>query len=106
MTEETALTSGKKVIIRKLSRPDIRNIKDLGSQRLFPDGSIGLIGANKVQDAWIDKGLAGLMEWTAKNGEVVPDEIIMQLTEEEQFELAELIKSSQVVNPTKPSSSD
>ena len=105
MTEKT-LKNGKKVIIRQLSRPDIRNIRDLGSQRLFTDGSIGMVGANKVIDAWIDKGVAGLGDWVAKNGEVVPDDIIMQLDEQEQFELSELIKAAQVINPTKPLSSD
>ena len=105
MTEKT-LSTGKIVYIRRLSRVDIRKIKDLGSQRLFPDGSIGLVGAAKVQDAWIDKGLGGLGDWKASNGEVAPDDIIMQLNETEQFELSELIKSEQIVNPTKPSSSD
>ena len=105
MTEET-LSTGRKVVIRKLSRPEIRSIKDLGNQRLYPDGSIGLVGANKIQDAWIDKGLAGLDDWSAKNGEVVPDDIVLQLTDEEQVELAILIKESQVINPTKPLSSD
>ena len=105
MTEKT-LSSGRKVIIRRLSRPEIRDIKDLGSQRIYPDGSMGLVGANKIQDAWIDKGCAGLDDWKAKNGELVPDDIIMQLNEEEQFELASLIKESQIINPTKPSSSD
>ena len=103
---ETQLTNGKKVIIRQLSRPEIREIRDLGSQRLFKDGSIGLVGANKVLDAWIDKGVAGLGDWMAKNGEVVPDDIIMQLDEHEQFELSELIKAAQVINPTTPLSSD
>tara|TARA_Y100001968_G_scaffold245795_1_gene229954 strand:+ start:1420 stop:1737 length:318 start_codon:yes stop_codon:yes gene_type:complete len=105
MTEKT-LSTGKKVVIRKLSRVEIRNIKDLGSQRLYPDGSMGYHGLNKVQDAWIDKGCGGLGDWVAKNGEVVPDDIIMQLDDKEQHELAELIKESQIVNPTNPSSSD
>ena len=47
MTEKT-LSSGRKVIIRRLSRPEIRDIKDLGSQRIYPDGSMGLVGANKI----------------------------------------------------------
>ena len=105
MTEKT-LTSGKKVLIRRLSRTEIREIKDMGSQRLFRDGSVGLVGANKVLDAWIDKGVIGLGDWKAKNGEVVPDDIIMQLNDAEQFELGELIKEAQVLNPTKPSLSD
>ena len=50
--------------------------------------------------------MAGLGDWVAKNGEVVPDDIIMQLDEQEQFELSELIKAAQVINPTKPLSSD
>lgn len=105
MTKKT-LSTGKVVKIRKLSRIDIRNIKDKGQQRLFPDGSIGMVGANRVLDAWIDKGLGGLGDWEAKNGEVVPDDVIMQLNEEEQHELAEAIKEAQIVNPTTPSSSD
>ena len=104
MTEKK-LSTGKRVLIRKLSRPEIRKIKDLASQRLFPDGSMGIVGSHKVQDEWIDRGLAGLEDWNAKNGEVAPDDIIMQLTEEEQQELAELIRDTQVLNPKKPSSS-
>ena len=103
MTEKK-LSTGKRVLIRKLSRIDIREIKDLGGLRQYPDGSIGIIGSNKIQDAWIDKGLAGLGEWKPKNGEIVPDDIIMQLNETEQFELAELIKETQIINPAKPSS--
>ena len=104
--KEKKLTSGKIVKIRKLSRLDIRNIKDLASQRLFPDGSMGLVGGAKVHDAWIDKGLGGLEDWNAKNGEIAPDDIIMQLNESEQIELVEIIKDAQIVNPMKPSSSD
>ena len=103
---EKKLASGKVIKIRKLSRLTIRSIKDLGQQRLFPDGSIGLVGHAKVQDAWIDKGLCGLGDWNAKNGEVAPDDIVMQLNENEQVELVELIKEAQIVNPTMPSSSD
>jgi len=105
MTEKK-LSTGKRVIIRKLSRPDIRKIKDLASQRLFPDGTVGIVGSHKVQDEWIDRGLAGLEDWKAENGEIVPDDIVMQLTEEEQQELARIIKDSQVLNPSKPSHSD
>ena len=44
MTKKT-LSTGKVVKIRKLSRIDIRNIKDKGQQRLFPDGTIGMVAA-------------------------------------------------------------
>ena len=102
MTEKT-LSNGKKVIIRKLARKDIRDIRNLGVQRLHPDGSIGLHGAGSIHDAWIDKGLSGIGDWTAKNGEVVPDDIIMQLDEGEQLELVQLIKDGQVIAPLPPS---
>ena len=103
---ETQLTNGKKVLIRKLSRPEIKECRKYVKVRNFPDGSHLLEGVHESQDAWIDKGLGGLEDWKAKNGEVVPDDIIMQLTDEEQIELAILIKEAQVINPTKPLSSD
>ena len=102
MTEKT-LSSGHKVFIRRLSRKDIRNIKNLASQRLYADGSIGMHGSGSIQDAWIDKGLGGLNDWKAVNGEVVPDDIIMQLNDSEQVELVQIIKDAQVVNPKTPS---
>ena len=102
MTEKK-LTNGITATIRQLSRTDIVDIKDLGGQRMYKDGSIGIVGFNKVQNAWIDRGLSGLGDWKAKNGEVVPDEIIMQLSDQEQFELVEIIKEAQIVNPKKPS---
>ena len=105
MTEKT-LTTGRKVLIRKLSRPEIKECKQHVKVRNFPDGSHMYEGLSESQDAWIDKGLGGLEDWKAKNGEVVPDDIIMQLTDEEQIELAILIKEAQVINPTKPLSSD
>jgi len=105
MTEKT-LTNGKKVLIRKLSRPEIKECRKHVKVRNFPDGSHLLEGVHESQEAWINKGLGGLGDWVAKNGEVVPDDIIMQLDEQEQFELSELIKAAQVINPTKPLSSD
>ena len=103
---ETQLTNGKKVLIRKLSRPEIKECRKHVKVRNFPDGSHLLEGVHESQEAWINKGLGGLGDWVAKNGEVVPDDIIMQLDEQEQFELSELIKAAQVINPTKPLSSD
>ncbi|QDP64303.1 MAG: hypothetical protein Unbinned4139contig1000_16 [Prokaryotic dsDNA virus sp.] len=105
MTEEKTLTTGKKVKIRKLSRPEIRECKNHLKIRNYPDGSHMFEGLNECQDAWIEKGLAGLDDWKANNGEVAPDDVIMRLSEEEQTELAELIKDAQVINPTKPLSS-
>ena len=89
---EAELKSGKKVFIRKLSRPDIRECKNHLKMRQFPDGSHMFEGMNDSHDAWIEKGLGGLGEWKSKNGEVAPDEIIMQLNVEEQAELVELIQ--------------
>ena len=103
---ETTLKSGKKVWIRKLSRPEIKECRQYVKIRNFPDGSHMFEGLIESQDAWIDKGLGGLGEWRSKNGEVVPDDIIMQLTDEEQIELAILIKNTQVINPTTPLPSD
>ena len=104
MTEKT-LTTGKKVLIRKLSRPEIKECRKHVKVRNFPDGSHLVEGIHESQEAWIDKGVGGLGDWVAKNGEVVPDDIILQLTDEEQVELAILIKEAQIVNPTKPSPS-
>ena len=105
MTEKT-LTTGKKVFIRKLSRPEIRECKNHVTIRNFPDGSHRYEGVNECLDAWLEKGLGGLGDWRAKNGEVAPDDIIMQLTDEEQSELVRIIQDIQVINPTKPLSSD
>ena len=105
MTEKT-LTNGTKVLIRKLSRPEIKECRKHVKVRNFPDGSHLLEGVHESQEAWINKGLGGLGDWVAKNGEVVPDDIVLQLTDEEQVELAILIKDAQVINPTKPLSSD
>lgn len=106
MAESVKLTSGKVVIIRKLSRKEIRECKNHLKIRNYPDGSHIFEGLNELQDAWIEKGLCGLGDWKAKNGEVAPDDVIMQLTEQEQTELAKLIQEAQVVNPTIPSSLD
>ena len=97
------LKSGKRVFIRNMSRPEIRDCKNHLKIRNYPDGSHIFEGLNDYQDAWIEKGLAGLGEWKAKNGEIAPDDIILQLSDEEQTELAKLIQDAQVVNPTKPS---
>ena len=102
---ETKLKSGKKIFIRKLSRPDIRECKNHLKIRNYPDGSHIFEGLNDCQDAWIEKGLGGLGDWKSKNGEVAPDDVIMQLNDEEQTELVKLIQDAQVINPTKPSSS-
>ena len=85
MTEKK-LSTGKKVTIRKLSRSDIRKIKNKATQRIFPDGTMGYVGIPDVQDEWIDKGLAGLEDWNAKNGEIVPDNIIMRLGNDKKVE--------------------
>lgn len=103
-TVEKTLSTGKKVIIRKLSRLEIRECKNHLNMIIRPDGSHLYEGLNECQDAWLDKGLSGLGDWKASNGEIAPDEIVMQLTDLEQTELAKLIQEVQVVNPTKPSS--
>jgi hypothetical protein len=105
MTEKT-LSTGKKVFIRKLSRPVIRECKNHIKMRNFPDGSHVFEGLNDAQDAWIENGLGGLGDWKAKNGEIAPDDVIMQLNDLEQSELAKIIQEAQIVNPSKPSHSD
>tara|TARA_Y100000593_G_scaffold85681_1_gene163091 strand:- start:1995 stop:2324 length:330 start_codon:yes stop_codon:yes gene_type:complete len=103
---EKTLTSGRKLYIRKLSRPDIRFCRDLMKNRVYPDKSILVIDAAKSNDAWLQRGIGGLDDWKAKNGELAPDEILCSLTEVEEIEVLELVKGSQHINPSKPSSSD
>ena len=52
------LKSGKRVFIRKMSRPEIRECKNHLKIRNYPDGSNIFEGLNDCQDAWIEKGLA------------------------------------------------
>ena len=105
MTEKK-LTTGKKVLIRNLSRLEMRECRSFVKERLYPDGSKVTEGVYESFDAWIDKAVAGLDDWKAKNGEVIPDEIMKRLNEKEQAELVVLIQDTQVLNPTKPLSSD
>ena len=103
---EKTLTTGKKLYIRKLSRPDIRYCRDLMKNRVYPDGSILVVGMYDSNDAWFQKGIGGLGDWKAKNGELAPDYILNSFTEKEETEVLALIKEAQLVNPSKPSSSD
>ena len=105
MTEKK-LTTGKKVLIRNLSRLEMRECRSFIKERVYPDGSKITEGVFESFDAWIDKAVAGLDDWKAKNGEVIPDEVMKRLNETEQAELVILIQEAQVVNPTKPLSSD
>mgnify|MGYP003150511993 CR=1 FL=1 len=104
MTEKK-LSTGRKVLIRNLSRLEMRECRSFVKERLYPDGSKVTEGVFESFDAWIDKAVAGLDDWKAKNGEVIPDEIMKRLNEKEQAELVLLIQETQVLNPKKPSGS-
>ena len=105
MTEKK-LTTGKKVLIKDLGEDKVVELRDIMEIVLYPNGSSTVKNVHKHRLAWIREGLNGLGDWKAKNGEIVPDDIVMQLTDEEQQELARIIKDSQVLNPSKPSHSD
>ena len=103
---EKTLTSGRKVYIRKLSRKDIRACRDILVQRFYPDNTYVFENVNKHNDAWLQIGIGGLDGWKAKNGEMAPDEILNSLNDKEELELVKLVQKVQIVNPSKPSSSD
>ena len=105
MTEKK-LSSGKMVIIKDLSEDSIADLKDIMTFLTFPDGSSTVKNVNKHRLAWIRKGLIGLEEWKAKNGEIIEDEFLKTLTEREKDEVFTLIQKAQVLNPSKPSLSD
>ena len=53
MTEKT-LTTGKKVLIRNLSRLEMRECRSFIKERVYPDGSKITEGVFESFDAWID----------------------------------------------------
>ena len=101
MTEKK-LSTGKKVLIRKLTRKQITSCRDIVKMRHFPDGSWHHVGVHECIDAWVELGLGGLEDWKASNGEIAPEDVLMQLTQDEQTELAKLIQEVQFLNPKKP----
>ena len=65
-----------------------------------------IMNINKARTAWLREGLCGgdFDDWKP-NGKVAPDDVLKQLTNEEQLDLYKIIQISQSVNPKKPSSS-
>ena len=104
MTEKK-LATGKKVLIKDLGEDKIADLKDIMEFVSFPNGSTTIKNVNKHRLAWIRKGLNGLGDWKAKNGEIVDDQLLKTLTEREKDELFVLIQEAQVLNPSKPSHS-
>ena len=103
---ETKLQSGRMVKIKDMSLNDIDNCKDTLKIE-FEDGKAKAINnVNKARTKWIRKGLGGgdFNNWEP-NGKDTPDNVIKQLSDEEQAELHGLIQDAQSLGEEVPSNS-
>ena len=87
---EKKLKSKRKVILKEMSIDDMDHCNDMLRLGVDKDGYYQQ-GINKMQTAWIRKGLSGGDFKIAING-VVPDSVIRELNETEKIELVGLIK--------------
>ena len=103
---ETKLVSGRSVLIKDMSLNDIDNCKDTLKIE-FEDGQAKTISnVNKARTKCIIKGLGGgdFNNWEPNGGDV-PDNVIKQLSDEEQAELHGLIQDAQSLGEEVPSNS-
>ena len=106
MVEKT-LKSGRKVKIKDISIDKMDELKDIPEVVFYEaDGSKTIKNINKARTAWLREGLGGgdFDDWKP-NGKAAPDDVLKQLTNDEQLDLYKIIQISQSVNPKKPSSS-
>ena len=106
MVEKT-LKSGRKVKIKEISIDRMDELKDIPEVLFYEaDGSKSVKNINKARTAWLREGLGGgdFENWKP-NGGLAPDDVLKQLTNEEQLDLYKIIQISQSINPKKPSSS-
>ena len=99
---EKKLNSGRKVKIRELSLDAIADLNDI-PEMLFSNGVVTTIKyLNKAKLAWIRAGLGDgdFDNWKA-NGVAPPDNVIKQLSQQEQDELVDVIKESQELSKKK-----
>ena len=87
---EKKLKSKRKVILKEMSIDDMDHCGDMMKLGVDKDGYYQQ-GVNKMQTAWIRKGLSGGDFKVEING-VVPDSVIKELSETEKIELVGLIK--------------
>ena len=90
MTTVELKSSKRKVKIRELSFDQIADLNDI-PQIVFENGAVNTIkGLNKAKLAWMRAGLGGgdFDNWNA-NGAAPPDDVLRQLTDEEQDELVD-----------------
>ena len=87
---EKKLSTKRKVVLKEMSIDDMDHCNDMLRLGVDKDGYYQQ-GINKMQTAWIRKGLSGGDFKIAING-VVPDSVIRELNETEKIELVGLIK--------------
>ena len=104
---EKTLKSGRKVKIKDISIDKIDELKDIPEVIFYEKNNSKTIkNINKARTAWLREGIGGgdFKDWKP-NGGVAPDNVLKQLTNEEQLDLYNLIQLAQSINPKKPSSS-
>ena len=87
---EKTLSTKRKVILKEMSLDDMDHCNDMLRLGVDKDGYYQQ-GINKMQTAWIRKGLSGGKFKVEING-TVPDSVIRELNEAEKIELVALIK--------------
>ena len=103
---ETKLASGRSVLIKDMSLNDIDNCKDTLKIEFEGGQAKTISNVNKARTKWIRKGLGGgdFNNWEPNGGDV-PDNVIKQLSDEEQAELHGLIQDEQSLGEEVPSNS-
>ena len=96
---EVKLKTGKKAKVKDISVDKMDDLKDIMKFVTYPDGSSTINNVSKHRTAWLRNGLSSIGDWTAKNGEIVPDNVLKLLTEAEKDELFVKIQEKQVINP-------
>ena len=99
---EVILKSKRKVKVKELSLDQIADLNDIPEIK-FDNGVVSTIkNLNKAKLAWIRAGLGDgdFDNWKA-NGVAPPDNVIKQLSQQEQDELVDVIKESQELSKKK-----
>ena len=93
---EKKLSSGKKILIRELSIDKMDELKDM-LEIIFVGDQKVLRNLSKTRTAWVRSGLCGFPDdnWTPKNGEIAPDSLLKQFSDEEMNEISQLVQDAQ-----------
>ena len=100
---EVILKSKRKVKVKELSLDQIADLNDIPEIK-FDNGIVSTIkNLNKAKLAWLRSGVGGgdFADWKP-NGVAPPDNVLRQLTDDEQDELVEKIKGAQSLSKKKP----